>query len=635
VLRNPDLQEAWRPAFVATYAAAGLYMWQLRPASLSGRRIAGLGLLYALTSLNAFSEPWLFCAGRVAVALFVVGMVYVFLSYPADRLPARDEIPVAALTTALVAVWFVTLLCSPTFPPSGPLSACREPCPANPAQIVDSPRLGDVGRVGVTVVTALLLLVLIAGLVRKLRSHGPFRLYLFGPALVGVAGLAVSYVAYTTLIARREGDPWTLALASILFGMAVPIGLVGGQLWAVSTATGRLRRFVLDLSPSQVSQERLQETLRATLDDRDLRFWRWSRPQAAFVDAAGDLLDRRDVLRGGETIVEPEGRPAAALTHDPELQDLAPVPGALAATAMMLMDDASLRGELRQARQRLAATSHAERVRLERDLHDGIQPRLTTLGVKLAEARAMAPSPELAALLADAAGVVADVAADVRSLAHDLYPPALHEEGLGVALQAAADRAGATVVDRGMGPLPAAVREALYYATLEAVQNALRHAGQGAVTSITLERESDDAVVRIHDDGVGFEVAAAQSGLGTMNMRDRAGAVGGEVEIISHPGDGTTVMVRVPLVGPAANGSDRQQLTARLLEVAERHRSAAAVHRRVAEFWEARGDEARAARERSAAAAALARARHARSSARRMARGESRLVDEDGTMPVR
>src|SRR3954464_14294038 len=68
VLRNPDLQEAWRPAFVATYAAAGLYRWQLRPASLSGRRIAGLGLLYALTSLNAFSEPWLFCAGRVAVA---------------------------------------------------------------------------------------------------------------------------------------------------------------------------------------------------------------------------------------------------------------------------------------------------------------------------------------------------------------------------------------------------------------------------------------------------------------------------------------------------------------------------------------------------------------------------------------
>src|SRR5690349_10120881 len=77
VLRNPDLQEAWRPAFVATYAAAGLYLWQLRPASLSGRRIAGLGLLYALTSLNAFSEPWLFCAGRVAVALFIVGMVYV------------------------------------------------------------------------------------------------------------------------------------------------------------------------------------------------------------------------------------------------------------------------------------------------------------------------------------------------------------------------------------------------------------------------------------------------------------------------------------------------------------------------------------------------------------------------------
>ena len=74
VLQNPGLQEAWRPAFVATYAAAGVYLWQRRPRSLTGPRIAGLGLLYGLTSLNAFSNPWLFCAGRIAVALFVCGM---------------------------------------------------------------------------------------------------------------------------------------------------------------------------------------------------------------------------------------------------------------------------------------------------------------------------------------------------------------------------------------------------------------------------------------------------------------------------------------------------------------------------------------------------------------------------------
>jgi signal transduction histidine kinase len=630
ILRTPHLQEVWRPAFVAAYAAAGLYLWQLRPASQTGRRIAGLALLYALTSLNAFSQPWLFAAGRVAVALFISGMVYVFLAYPAHRLATRDRGPVAVLAFVLAAVWALTLLCSRTFPPSGALSACREPCPENPARVVDSSALGEVGRAGVTVVTALLLLLLVVGLIRKLRSPGPFRRYLFGPPLVAVIGLAVSYACYTTIVARGLGHPWPLALTTVVFGIAGAVGLVGGQLWAVHLATGRLRRLVLDLSPSQVTQATLQSTLQTTLEDPSLRFWSWSGSRFAFVDASGAVLDGAVGQGAAETIVEPEGRPPAALTHDPALQDLAPVPEALAATAVTLLDDASLREELRRARQRLAATSHAERVRLERDLHDGIQPRLTTLGVMLAEARGMAESPELQGLLADAEQGVAGLAADVRSLAHELYPPGLHEEGLGAALQVAGGRSGATVEDRGIGALTPAVEEALYYASLEAIQNSLMHGGDGAAITVTLRREQGDAVVEITDDGVGFDLATARSGLGTINMRDRVGAVGGRVNVVSHTGDGTTVTVRAPVAGGAANGTARQRTVGLLLAAAERHRVAAGVHRRAAGFWESRGDEARAADERAAAAAALSRARDARSSARALDAG----VDGDGTMPV-
>ena len=634
VLQNPGLQEAWRPAFVATYAAAGVYLWERRPRSLTGPRIAGLGLLYGLTSLNAFSNPWLFCAGRVAVALFVCGMAYVFLAYPRDRMARRDRLPVAALTVALVAVWSLTLLCSPTLPPSGALSACRKPCPANPALVVHSATAGDIGRYGVTIVTALLLALTVVGLIRKLRSRGPFGRYLFGPPLVAAAGLAIAYATYTLLASRGASTLWPIGLATVLFGIAVPIGLVGGQLWAVSSATGRLRRLAVDLPPSQVTQERLEETLRGTLDDRTLRLWRWDRSRRAFVDAAGEQLDLREVPEGGETIVEPEGRSAGALTHDPSLQDVAPVPEALAGTAVALLDEASLREELRGARQRLAATSHAERVRLERDLHDGIQPRLTSLGVKLAEARAMAPSDDLDALLADAQRDVADLVDGVRSLAHQLYPPALHEEGLVTALQASMQRTGVTVTDRGIGRLTPAAEEALYYATLEAVQNALKHAGDGSSVSILLERIETEAVVQITDDGGGFEVSAMHAGLGTANMRDRAGAVGGTVEIDSHPGDGTTITVRVPTVGPGADGSARQRTVGRLLEVAERHRAAATLHARAAEFWDARGDAARAADERASGAAALSRARRARSSARVLASGVSPSVDGDGSAPV-
>jgi hypothetical protein len=71
-----------------------------------------------------------------------------------------------------------------------------------------------------------------------------------------------------------------------------------------------------------------------------------------------------------------------------------------------------------------------------------------------------------------------------------------------------------------------------------------------------------------------------------------------------------------------------------MLEVAERHRAAAALHVRAAEFWDARGEDARAADERALGAAALSRARRARSSARALASGVSPSVDGDGTMPV-
>jgi len=628
ILQNPQLQEAWRPAFVATYAAAGLYLSQ------AGRRIAGLALLYAATSLNAFSAPWLFAAGRVAVALFVAGMVYVFLAYPADRLAARDRVSVAVLAVTLTGVWALTLLCSRTFPPSGALSACREPCPENPARVVDSEALGDVGRIGVTVVTALLLLLLVVGLLRKLRSPGPYRRYLFGPPLAAVIGLAVAYTSYTTLVARGLGHPWPLALATVLCGIAVPVGLVGGQLWAVHNATERLRRMVLDLSPSQVTQATLQTTLRTTLEDPSLRFWSWNRSRSAFLDPSGEALDSSSRPASAVTVVEPDGRPPAALTHDPMLQDLAPVPDALVATAVTLLDDASLREELRGARQRLAATAHAERIRLERDLHDGIQPRLTTLGVQLAEARGMAQSPELKALLADAEQSVAGLAADVRSLAHDLYPPGLHEEGLPVALQEAAGRSGATVADGGIGALTPAVEEALYYATLEAIQNSLQHGGDGAAITVSLRRDEGDAVVQVTDDGAGFDMASARSGLGTINMRDRIGAVGGQADVVSHPGEGTTVTLRVPLMGAAVDGTARQRTVGLLLAAAERHRAAAGVHRRAAEYWESRGDGVRVTLERAAAAAALARARDARSAARALARAVDAGVDGDGTMPV-
>ena len=87
----------------------------------------------------------------------------------------------------------------------------------------------------------------------------------------------------------------------------------------------------------------------------------------------------------------------------------------------------------------------------------------------------------------------------------------------------------------------------MYFCSIEAVQNAVKHAGPDARVTVTLSRSGDDVRFAITDDGAGFEAHSASEGVGLVNMRDRIGAVSGELEINSSPGHGTTVSGAVPL----------------------------------------------------------------------------------------
>ncbi|MBV9364878.1 MAG: ATP-binding protein, partial [Solirubrobacterales bacterium] len=96
------------------------------------------------------------------------------------------------------------------------------------------------------------------------------------------------------------------------------------------------------------------------------------------------------------------------------------------------------------------------------------------------------------------------------------------------------------------------IEAAIYFCSTEAIQNVVKHAGHEAHVEVTLERDREGVRFAIADDGVGMDRAAVREGDGLLGMRDRIGAVGGAVDIISRPGSGTTVRGTVPLSESAA-----------------------------------------------------------------------------------
>ena len=213
------------------------------------------------------------------------------------------------------------------------------------------------------------------------------------------------------------------------------------------------------------------------------------------------------------------------------------------------VDELSVRAqELQESRIRIVQAHDAERRRLERNIHDGAQQHLVALAVKLRLAGAIAArDPEKAAASLRDLHAQSDLAlTTLLDLASGIYPAELEERGIGsaLALQARTSGVPVTVDADGIGRLPIEVEAATYFVCLEAIQNAAKYA-RASWVRVRLGLDGGALTFEIEDDGVGFDLAAAEGGSGLQNMRDRLAAVGGKVEIRSTPGGGTTVAGRV------------------------------------------------------------------------------------------
>ena len=207
--------------------------------------------------------------------------------------------------------------------------------------------------------------------------------------------------------------------------------------------------------------------------------------------------------------------------------------------------------ELRASRARVVAAADAERRRIERDLHDGAQQHLVAFAVKLRLARELTHSDPAQAksLLEDLAGEVEETLEELRDLAHGIYPPLLLDRGLAEALRAAISRAPvrAQLDAPAMGRYPPEVEATVYFCCLEALQNAGKHAGEGARVTARIWEEERGLLFEVVDDGVGFDARRRARGAGLTNMGDRIGALGGRLRIESAPGRGTRVAGAIPL----------------------------------------------------------------------------------------
>ncbi|KJK35294.1 diguanylate cyclase [Streptomyces variegatus] len=289
---------------------------------------------------------------------------------------------------------------------------------------------------------------------------------------------------------------------------------------------------------------------------KDPRFEGWPKAHPDLVDFLGlPIRDGDEVI--GALFLANKLRPEEghAPCHEPHggcgfTQDDEELLGILAQHAAIALTNARLYERSREL------TIAEERSRLAHELHDAVSQKLFSLRLTAqAAARLVDRDPSRAkGELQQVAALAAEAADELRAAVVELRPAALDEDGLVATLRTQiqvldrAHSARVTFAGHGVKALPASQEEALLRVAQEALHNALRHSGADHV-DVTLDRRGGGAVLRVTDDGSGFDptvVRRAGRHLGLVSMRDRASGAGGTLTVESAPGKGTVIEMEVP-----------------------------------------------------------------------------------------
>jgi signal transduction histidine kinase len=407
------------------------------------------------------------------------------------------------------------------------------------------------GAVGVSAVVGLPVAVGIAVLRHDLYDVDKALTTAVTWALVSTGLLAV-YVVSTFAAGLLVGRGSAGVAAAVTAGCALALAplrtriqhRVDQRLYPVRAAAfTAVERLHADAGAGRAVPEDLPDVLRLALRDPFLRLGFRLPGRDGFVDVVGAPCDPAGgtaVVLGGRQIgvlVPGDGTTSAELLRE------------VAARASTMVEVVRLRLELAQALQEVAAsrarlvqTGYEERRRLERDLHDGAQQRLVSLGmaVRLAQRHLGDGTVDVDGFLDQAVAELGTAVAELRQLARGLRPASL-DDGLPAAL-AGLVRTVPFVVDMDVcpDPVPDDVATTAYYVVSEAIANAVKHA-EASTIRLRVARANGQLVVSIADDGRGGAALAPTSGIA-----DRVAALGGRLRVTSPSGSGTRVEAALP-----------------------------------------------------------------------------------------
>ena len=380
--------------------------------------------------------------------------------------------------------------------------------------------------------------------------------YTFVTASLGLVYAAVAVLAGIVL---GRGSSWVTALAAL-----VVAGAFGPLRRRAQAAVDwrfdrlryeglrRVRAFIDDVREGRRGPEEVGAVLAAALRDPSAELLFRLPASEAYADGhAGIVAELPDNGRTA-TKVEHRGQEIGLLRHKRALLDRPDLLRSVLAAASLAIEIARLRVEVRlqlaeveESRARVVRAGYEERRRLERDLHDGAQQRLVTLGIVLRRLQLSLPREAqiLSPALDSAVDEVGRAIEDLRTIAAGVRPPRL-DEGLAAALADLARAAPIAVdLEATHERLPPQVEAAAYFVVCEAVTNAVKHASPSHVRVEAWVADGELRLV-VADDGIGGATVA--DGTGLMGLTDRVEAQGGTLLIYSPPGAGTRIEAEIP-----------------------------------------------------------------------------------------
>jgi signal transduction histidine kinase len=511
-----------------SFIAAGLVAWTRDRANRTGALMIAVGLLWFLGRFGIASDPTLRTIGTWVGQLHLAVFIHLLLAFPAGRLDSTA-------VRLLVGAAYLNVVVLDHAPQLFSIEAAA--------------RMVSLSGV----VNALIFAGVLGFLVH--RWHGgsePWRRRV-GPLLwLGAIALATLVLFFVNeILAEPIANPpfWLFLAAYAGFPVLFLVGLLRIRLARASVA-----ELLLELERPMAPHE-LRAALARAFGDSTVEIAYWLADEHRYVDLDGQAMTVPPQSQArAVTLVEREGRRVAAIVHDRALDDDPQMLRAAAAAAALALDNASLQAalgarlqELAASRRRIVQAADDERKRIERNLHDGTQQRLTSIALELALAASkMSSDPGAAGQALDhARSGLATALAELRDLSQGIHPGNLTERGLGPSVEdlAYASPLPIRVVNNLATRLDEPIEAAAYYIVAEALANVTKHASAKHV-SVGLEQEPGRLVVTVSDDGVGG--AEIGSGTGLKGLTDRVSALGGSFELESLSGRGTTVRAVIP-----------------------------------------------------------------------------------------